>query len=144
MTYAKEMPESDSQRLAMAVGRLNRRLRQERRSELSVSHLSLLGALRLEGGAARPSVLATRERVSAPSITRALNCLEERGLLEREADPDDGRQVVVTLSAKGEQVLAEERRRQDQWLAQRLRELTASEKSTLREAAGIMRRMAES
>lgn len=143
MTYANEMPESESQRLAMAVGRLNRRLRQERQSELSVSHLSLLGALRMEGGAARPSALATRERVSAPSITRALNCLEGRGLLDREPDPADGRQVVVTISAEGERVLADERRRQDAWLAQRLRELTAAERATLQEAATIMRRIAE-
>lgn len=128
----------------MAVGRLNRRLRQERQSELSVSQLSLLGALLLEGGVARPSVLAARERVSAPSITRALNCLEERGLLARSADPDDGRQVVVTLSDQGQQVIAEERRRQDQWLAQRLRELSAAEQRTLQEAAEIMRRLAES
>ncbi len=128
----------------MAVGRLNRRLRQERQSELSVSQLSLLGALLLEGGRARPSVLAARERVSAPSITRALKCLEERDLVTRAADPDDGRQVVVTLSDQGQQVIAEERRRQDQWLAQRLRELSAAEQRTLQEAAEIMRRLAES
>lgn len=64
--------------------------------------------------------------------------------MTRAADPDDGRQVVVTLSDQGQQVIAEERRRQDQWLAQRLRELSAAEQRTLQEAAEIMRRLAES
>lgn len=143
MSYAKQMPESDTQRLAMSVARLNRRLRQERQSELSVSQLSVLGALRLEG-TATPSALAARERVSAPSVTRTLNCLEERGLIERTADPHDRRSVVVTISQLGEKVLAEERRRRDEWLTPRLKALTVGERVVLREAAAIMTRLAES
>lgn len=127
----------------MAVARLNRRLRQERQSELTPSQLSVLGALRLEG-AATPSTLAARERVSAPSITRMLKTLQERGLLDRAADPNDGRQVVLTISQLGEKVLAEERRRRDEWLAPRLQALEVRERAVLREAAAIMGRLAES
>ena len=137
------MSQSDTQRLAMAVARLNRRLRQERQSELTPSQLSVLGALRLEG-AATPSVLAARERVSAPSVTRMLKALQERGLLDRAPDPNDGRQVVLTISQLGEKVLAEERRRRDEWLASRLRALDTRERAVLREAAAIMGRLAES
>src|SRR5690606_9494716 len=106
--------QSPSQRLSMAVARLNRRLRQERQSDLSPSQLSVLGTVFFEGPAT-PSTLAARERVSPPSMTRVVNCLEERGLVERVADPADGRQVVVSISQLGEQVLSEERRRRDAW-----------------------------
>ena len=127
----------------MAVARLNRRLRQERQSDLSPSQLSVLGAVFFEGPAT-PSTLAARERVSAPSVTRVINCLEERGLVDRVPDPDDGRQVVVSISQLGEKVLSEERRRRDAWLAPRLRALDPSERAVLRQAAAIMTRLAES
>ncbi|MCO7237991.1 MarR family transcriptional regulator [Aeromicrobium sp. CnD17-E] len=142
MTYAKDMP-TDSQNLALAVARLNRRLRQERHSDLTPSQLSVLGTLR-QLGPTSPSSIAARERVSAPSVTRTLNCLAEDGLVERSPHPQDGRQVVVSLSDLGEKTLAEERRRRDAWLHQRLAELDARERALLREASAILTRITES
>ena len=42
---------TDSQRLAQAVARLNRRLRQERQSDLTATQLSVLGSVRVLGRA---------------------------------------------------------------------------------------------
>ncbi|RYJ07497.1 MAG: MarR family transcriptional regulator, partial [Actinomycetales bacterium] len=106
---------TDTQRLSLAVARLNRRLRQERHSDLTPSQLAVLGTVRVLGPTS-PSSVAARERVSAPSITRTINCLVEEGLVERSPHPEDGRQVVVELSDRGEKVLAEERQRRDAWL----------------------------
>ena len=142
MNYANDMP-TDSQRLALAVARLNRRLRQERHSELTPSQLSVLGTL-VTLGPTSPSAVATRERVSAPSVTRTINCLAEEGYVVREPHPDDGRQVVVTVSDRGREVLGEERQRRDAWLDQRLKHLGPRERGLLREAAALMEGIAES
>ncbi|GAA0204465.1 MarR family transcriptional regulator [Cytobacillus oceanisediminis] len=142
MTYAKDMP-TDSQNLALAVARLNRRLRQERHSDLTPTQMSVLGTLR-QMGPTSPSSIAARERVSAPSVTRTLNCLAEDGLVERAPHPQDGRQVVVSLSDLGEKTLAEERKRRDAWLHQRLTSLDARERAVLREAAAILTRITDS
>ena len=77
-------------------------------------------------------------------MTRTVNCLDEGGYVVRRKSESDGRQVVVALSEKGKQTLANDRRRRDAWLAQRLRELTPQERSVLREAAPIIERLAQS
>lgn len=140
MSYAKDMP-TESARLAQAVARLNRRLRQERQSELSPTHLAVLGTVR-KLGPATPTQIAARERVQPPSITRSLNCLAERGLITREPDPGDRRQVVVTISDLGEKTLADERDRRDAWLESRLAALDPAERATIAAATDLLDRLA--
>lgn len=41
--------------------------------------------------------------ITMPSITKLIRELEERGMLEKGPDPDDGRAIRVHLTAKGEQ-----------------------------------------
>lgn len=132
---------SDSQRLSRSVARLNRRLRQERQSDLTATQLSVLGSI-MKLGPATPSAIAAHERVQPPSITRTLNCLVDDGLVSREPHPDDGRQILVSLSGKGEDVLAEERARRDEWLAHRLNELATDERAILRQAADLLEGLA--
>jgi len=141
MTYAKGMP-SDSQRLARAVIRLTRRLRQERHSELTPTQLAVLGTVGVMGPST-PSAIATREGVKPPSVTRTLNCLVDDGYVLREPHPDDRRQVLVSLSDKGEDLMAEERIRRNLWLDARLATLTVDERSTLREASDLLERLAD-
>jgi DNA-binding MarR family transcriptional regulator len=134
---------TDSHQLARSVARLNRRLRQERQTDLTPTQLSVLGTI-LALGPSTPSAIAAHERVQPPSISRSLNGLVDEGLAIREPHPDDGRQVIISVSDKGEGVLAEERARRDQWLARRLAELTTAERKTLREAAALLEQLAES
>jgi len=134
---------TDSHQLARSVARLNRRLRQERQTDLTPTQLSVLGSI-LKLGPATPSAIAAHERVQPPSITRTLTCLVDEGLALREPHPDDGRQVLISVSDKGDAVLAEERNRRDEWLAQRLADLTTAERKTLREATALMERLAAS
>ncbi|GAA3543286.1 MarR family transcriptional regulator [Aeromicrobium flavum] len=141
MNYAKDMP-TDSQRLAQAVARLNRRLRQERQSDLTATQLSVLGSVRVLGPAT-PSQIAARERVSQPSVARTLKCLLEDAYVLKNPHPDDGRQVLISMSDLGEKVLAEERQRRDLWLDRRLTTFTAAERARLREATDLLVRLAE-
>ena len=110
---------------------------------MSASQLSVLGTVRLLG-ACTPSQVAHRERVSPPSVTRTIGCLVDDGLLLREPHPDDGRQVLVRLSDKGEDVLAEERARRDAWLDRRMRALSTEERAVLRKATVLFERLSES
>lgn len=156
MSYANEMTTRTTQQqvartdtglasgLRISVARLSRRLRSERdpaNELLSVGQLSVLGSLS-RNGPCSVGELAAMERVQPPSMTRTVNCLEEGGYVVRARHETDKRQVVVALSAKGEETLAADRKRRDVWLAQRLRELTPEERDLLRKAAPIIERLA--
>lgn len=133
----------DAHALAVSVARLNRRMRRERRSELTPTQLSVLGAV-ASIGPATPGAIAAHELVKPPSVTRILNQLTQSGYIRRVPDPEDGRQVLVEISAGGHSWLKEERRRRDAWLDEQLQRLSESERAVLRTAAPLLRRMAES
>lgn len=151
MTYANDMPDHVAklartdiglaQALAAAVVRLNRRLRKERRSDLTPNQAAVLGALR-RLGSMTPGALAEAEQVRPPTMTRIVNCLADMGYVTRSPHPTDGRQVIVEISDDGEEWLAAERKRRDAWLGKRLRELEPSEREVLREAVVILERLA--
>ena len=130
--------------LRISVARLSRRLRSERDPDnelLPVGQLSVLGTL-FRNGPSTVGQLAGVERVQPPSMTRTVNCLEEGGYVVRRPHETDGRQVVVALSAQGEETLAADRKRRDAWLARQLRELTPEERHVLRQAAPLIERLA--
>lgn len=130
--------------LRISVAQLSRRMRSERDPDnelLPVGQLSVLGELS-RAGEATIGELAARERVQPPSMTRTVNCLADGGYVVRRRHETDRRQIVVTLSATGRATVAADRRRRDAWLAQRLRELTAEERTVLRDAAPILERLA--
>ena len=124
--------------LSLAVMRLARQLRFRRpQSPVSLSQLSALATLDKEGPMT-PGALAERERVRPPSMTRVIASLAELGLVDRTAHPVDGRQVLVSVSEAGADLLESERRASREWLAQRLDALDSAERDTLRTAADLM------
>jgi len=133
--------------LRISVARLARRLRAERagvlaESALSDTQVAALAALdRL--GPMTPGELAGHEKVQPPSMTRVITGLVERGLAVRASHPTDRRQVVLTVTEDGRQVVNAFRRHRDAWLAMRLRELTPQERATLRAAAPILEKLSQ-
>lgn len=84
---------------------LGRRLRQRLPGDqLEVAALPLLRSLE-QDGPARLSALAEQLGMDASTISRQVRSLEERGLVERGSDPDDGRASRVRLSARGRAAL---------------------------------------
>jgi DNA-binding MarR family transcriptional regulator len=133
-----------SSALRVAVARLSRRLRAEKEDdELSDSQTAALGYLVREGSGTIGR-LSEYERVKPPSMNRTVNRLEEAGYVRRTADAGDGRKVVVVPTQRGVELVAETRRRRDAWLHQRLRTLSPEERTTLAEAARILRELADS
>lgn len=153
MSYANDMPTVEkvartdaglASELRLSVMRLRRRLANERHpdNELSMNAMAVLGAL-YRNGDLTLGELAAHERVQPPSMTRTVNCLEEGGYVARRAHDTDGRQVLVTLTEPGRTRLLADRDRRDEWLARRLRELSAEERAVLRRAAPIIERLAQ-
>ena len=124
--------------LSLAVVRLARQLRFRRPdSPVSLSQLSALATLAKEGPMT-PGALAVRERVRPPSMTRVIASLAELGFVDRSAHPDDGRQVLVSVSRSGAELIEVERRASREWLQQRLAEFTPEQRKTLVTAADLM------
>jgi DNA-binding MarR family transcriptional regulator len=124
-----------------AVGRLSRRMRAQRAAtDLSLGQLAALRTLDLHGPMTA-SELAAHEKVQPPSMTRIIAALESHGFLTRTPDPLDRRQVVVAASADGKALLAEDRRRKDVWLSQRLRALDADDLAVLAAAVPVLEKL---
>jgi DNA-binding MarR family transcriptional regulator len=124
--------------LSLAVMRLARQLRFRRpQSPVSLSQLSALATL-FNFGPMTPGALAIKERVRPPSMTRVIASLADLAFVDRIAHPDDGRQVLVSVSDAGAELLEAERRASQEWLAQRLETLGAPERDTLRAAADLI------
>lgn len=125
-----------------AITRVNRRMRQTRPvGDLTHSQISALQSIDL-AGALTPRELAEAERVQPPTLTRIVSRLEELGLVVRTPHPSDGRQVILALSPAGRELLEGYRRSRDEWLAQRLSELSPEERDTVARAAEILARVA--
>ena len=71
--------------------------------ELTASDYSVLAALRRAGKPYRlsPSLLYSRLQRSSGGMTKMLKRLEERGLVQRAPDPEDGRGSLVSLTRSG-------------------------------------------
>ncbi len=133
--------------LRISVSRLARRMRAERvaqglQPELSDSQLAALAAL--EKRAMTPGELAEYEKVQPPSITRVIASLEERGLIQRMPHPSDRRQVVLTVTEQGRDVVRQVRQLREAWLARRLRDLTPAERAVLKDAVPILEKLSQS
>jgi DNA-binding MarR family transcriptional regulator len=135
--------------LRISVSRLARRLRVERIAQgsiaqaLSDTQLAALAALERHATMS-PGELAEHEKVQPPSMTRVIAALEARRLVTRMAHPTDRRQVVLTVTAEGRDLVHQTRRLREAWLARRLQELSPQERATLRAAAPILEKLSQS
>ncbi|QPE04310.1 MarR family transcriptional regulator [Microbacterium schleiferi] len=154
MSYAKDLmnepdspPDShplagDASQLRMGVFRFARRMRTERSIDsMSDGQFAVLADLYLNGPRTLGE-LAERERVSPPSMNRTVNCLQDTGYVERSADDNDGRKVVITITDDGRAVVDETTRRRDAWVETVLADITEQERATLTAAAAVLQRLA--
>lgn len=125
--------------LRVVLGHLVRRLRAER--GFSLSQAAVLGRLDREGMRSIGD-LAIAERVRPQSMTQTISDLEGDGLIERHADPSDGRRSLVELTEQGHSTLEADRRQREGWLARAISEdLSEEEQRVLMRALGLLRRL---
>ncbi|WP_347345644.1 MarR family transcriptional regulator [Microbacterium sp.] len=108
--WGAERPDLDFSPLEVLsrVDRLSRHLDRARRAAFRRSDLEpwewdVLSALRRAGEPYQlsPKQLLPQTLVSSGTMTNRIDRLVERGLVRREADPDDRRGVLVTLTGDG-------------------------------------------
>ena len=130
--------------LRTSVGLLLRRLRQARgEGDLTLPESSALSRLD-RGGPATAAELARQEQISPQSMGATLAGLQARGLIERWADPEDGRRFVLYLTEAGAEVLHHRRSARAQLLAAALSEhFSPEELVVLQQAAPLLERLAE-
>ena len=129
-------------RLRLSITRVARRLRQEANADLSPSLTSALASIESHGPVT-PSDLANCERVQRPTITRVLARLTELELVERAADPADGRSTLVTITPAGSALLSDLRTRRDAFLADRLSKLSPEDRAVLDRASHVLESLLE-
>jgi DNA-binding MarR family transcriptional regulator len=129
-------------RLRLVITRTARRLRQEAGTDLGPSQTSALATIERRGPLT-PSELASIERVQRPTATRVVARLEEDGLVERVADPADGRSFTVSATGRGRGLIRKLRTRKNAYLARRLRGLDDEELAILARSAEILETLLE-
>ncbi len=129
-------------RLRLVITRTARRLRQEAGTDLGPSQTSALATIERHGPLT-PTELARAERIQRPTATRIVARLEEAGLVERIADPSDGRSFTVSVNAQGRALMKRLRTRKNAYLARRLRRLDEDDLATLDRAAAILEDLLE-
>ena len=123
--------------LRSSVMGLARRLRREGSDGL-VTQGQYAVLVDLKAGPLTPRQLADLQVVRPPSVTRMLATLVELGLVERTEHPDDGRQVLISLSRAGRAHIRTTQARRAEWLDRQLGRLTPRDRKTLARAAQVM------
>jgi DNA-binding MarR family transcriptional regulator len=130
--------------LRVMFSRLRRQLRGlATDDDLSPSQTAVLIRLWKEG-ASSASVLAGAEGVRPQSMATIVAALEQRGLIERTPDPEDGRRQLISLTELGRQRAESNRQVREEWLASAMHErYTKAERRVILDALSLLERLTE-
>ena len=130
--------------LRVVFSRLRRQLKGVAiKGDLTPSQTAVLTRLWKEG-ASSAGVLAGAERIRPQSMATIVAALEQRGLIERTPDPEDGRRQVVSLTKAGRQRAESDRQVREEWLARAMQErFSAPERRTILDALSLLERLTE-
>ncbi|MER5733685.1 MarR family transcriptional regulator [Streptomyces sp. NPDC002138] len=129
--------------LQLAVRMVVRQMRVAASGGLSLSQVAALKQL-AHHGPATAAELARAEGIRPQSMIATVNALRAAGYVERTADPTDGRRQIIALTESGRDTVRARGEAGYERLAELLAErLTEPERATLREAIGLLKRLAE-
>jgi len=124
-----------------AIHLLRRVAREDPPSGLGGPALSALSVI-VFGGPISLGRVAEAERVRPPTMTRTVQALEAAGLVRREPDPEDGRVVRLSATARGGSVLHAARERRVETIVEGLRRLSSEDLRALDRAIALIERLA--
>src|ERR1700733_11004880 len=120
---------------------LYRRIRQTKQiGDLTMSESSTLSRLQ-HSGPTTAATLAKLEQISPQSIGVTVAALEAKGLIQRSADPADGRRVIVSLTSAGDATVQARRSARDQQFTRALSALSTAERAQLLQAMPLLERL---
>jgi DNA-binding MarR family transcriptional regulator len=130
--------------LINGIGLIVRRMKQLKTpGDLSMSERATLS--RLERDSSTTSAdLARADQITPQAMGNILAGLETRGLIQRSADPHDGRRIIVSLTEAGHQQQLHKRDTRARQIADALTAgFTPAELDLLRAAAPLLERLAD-
>lgn len=128
-----------AEELRLTIGRLVRTVRAV--DTMPPGEAAVLGYLD-RGGPLTTAEIAQQRGVSHQSAAKTVKGLLKQGLVRAEAHPDDGRKLLLTLTAAGHDRLAEERRRRADRLGSAINAvLSPDERKTLEAALPLLSRL---
>jgi len=132
-------------RLRRSVQRLARQLRFRRSDQgISGTKRSVLGTLYRADKPMTASELARVERLQPQSLTRVVSELEEEQLIERTPDEADRRQLLISITEAGRNLLIVDAQTQVRWLASTMSShLSKAERDVLLVAADLIDRICD-
>ena len=142
---AAEAKEADlGGQVRFAVGRLYRRFRSERpEGSLGDAALAVLTRLQKHGPQTLTG-LSEHDRVSPASMSQTVNRLTSAGYAVRTRDPGDGRKVLLSATAAGDELASAARAQRNAWLDGQLRALSAEDRTVIARAAALLSSIADS
>jgi len=132
-----------AEQLHSAAIHLLRKLRREdAESGLNAPRLSALSVV-VFAGPLTLGDLAAAEQVRPPTMTRIVDALVEQKLVTRNKSEQDGRNTLIAATTAGRKLLLEGRERRVRALALQIAALDAADRTTLRQAAEILKRVVD-
>ncbi|MBW4094023.1 MAG: MarR family transcriptional regulator [Acidobacteria bacterium] len=104
--------------------------------EYSTAQVSMMNMI--SANPLRVGDIARRLGIRLPSATEMVIKLQRAGLVERLPDATDARAVLVSLTGRGQAVLAEANVRRNEHLAEQLGQLDDDERAVLEAAIPVM------
>jgi DNA-binding MarR family transcriptional regulator len=126
--------------LRVALVRIHRQLRARSGSDITPSQSSALARIE-DAGPVRLGTLAELEGTTAATMSRVVDSMELRGLIERVPDPLDGRASLVRLSPDGGAMLQDLRARNTEALRGALDQLSDEERALIRVAIPVLEQL---
>ncbi|MDL9978383.1 MarR family winged helix-turn-helix transcriptional regulator [Microbacterium sp. ASV49] len=137
----REQDHHDAARLAIAVGRINRRIRPSG-DGLTQGQLSALSTI-VRRGPLRPGDIARIESTAPPTVTRLVAELERLGLVERVPDAADRRSLFVHGTVLGEQAILRARAERADRIGALMASLDDQQRAAIAAALSALEQMAE-
>ena len=111
-------------------------LRRTAEKPLAPGQMSTL--MKIADGPCTLSRLAKHQAVSLPTVSRSVDMLVRRGLVERCIDKTDRRQTLVRLTHDGRDALADVGRRAEAYIQRKLEPLTSDDRQQMVEASQLL------
>lgn len=89
------------------------------------------------------SDVADHEGISKPSATGIVGRLIDKELVAKAADPRDGRSTIVTITAKGHDLLEARRRERTAYLTRQVESLGADDRAVLERTVELFEKMVD-
>ena len=128
--------------LRVALTRVNRQLRSRVGNNLTASQTSALARIE-QAGALRLTALSEIEGISPATMNKVVDSLARRGLIERTADPSDGRAHLLQLRAEGDNLVRKVRAVNTEALRRAIAALDTAERDAILNAIPVLEHLGE-